>query len=96
MSAGPDVFLYITTGEDDPDDVSFEGSLRVVLDESERGTFSFTGSFTQLDLPEGFTTPDEVSNGSGGGGSSDGNQQQNQQPYVEKTVPTAVCMWDRP
>lgn len=63
MSSGPDVFLYFTTDESDPDDVDAEGSLRVDLDDSDRGTFSFTGTFTQTTLPDGFVNPDEVSSG---------------------------------
>eukprot|EP00903_Cladosiphon_okamuranus_P006076 g5989.t1 len=58
VSPGPDVYLYLTTDADEPDDVDAEGSLRVELDDSERGTFSFTGTFTQTTLPEGFVSPD--------------------------------------
>jgi len=53
--------LYLTTDEDDPTDVGAEGSLRIELDESEEGTFSFTGTFTQTTLPEAFVSPEEVS-----------------------------------
>eukprot|EP00752_Nemacystus_decipiens_P007581 g6774.t1 len=60
VSPGPDVYLYLTTDESDPDDVFAEGSLRVELDDSERGTFSFTGTFTQTTLPDGFVSPDEI------------------------------------
>lgn len=59
VSSGPDVYLYLTTDEDNPDDVDAEGSLRVELDDSERGTFSFTGTFTQDTLPDGFVSPSE-------------------------------------
>lgn len=59
VSSGPDVFLYLTTDESNPNDVDAEGSVRVELDDSERGTFSFTGTFTQTTLPDGFVGPDE-------------------------------------
>lgn len=59
VSAGPDVFLYLTTDADNPGDVDAEGSIRVELDNSERGTFSFTGTFTQETVP-GFVSPNEV------------------------------------
>lgn len=64
VDPGPDVYLYLTTDEDDPDGVDAEGSLRVELDDSERGTFSFTGTFIQTTLPDGFVSPDEVSSDS--------------------------------
>lgn len=64
VSPGPDVYLYLTTDASEPNDVDAEGSLRVELDDSERGTFSFTGTFTQTTLPVGFVSPDEVSLGS--------------------------------
>ncbi|CAM9962295.1 unnamed protein product [Ectocarpus sp. 12 AP-2014] len=58
VSSGPDVFLYLTADFDDPEDVDSEGSLRVELDGAERGTFSFTGNFTDA-VPEGFVSPED-------------------------------------
>lgn len=57
VSAGPDVFLYLTTDANDPDDVDAEGSLTVLVEEAERGTFSFTGTFSQ-DVPDDFVSPE--------------------------------------
>ena len=58
VSSGPDVFLYLTTDPDDPDDVDATGSLTVIVEGAERGTFSFTGNFSQT-VPDGFTTPED-------------------------------------
>lgn len=60
VDPGPDVFLYLTTDASDPDDVDADGTLRVELDESVEGTFSFTGTFTNT-VPDDFVAPDEVS-----------------------------------
>ncbi|CAM9226784.1 unnamed protein product, partial [Sphacelaria rigidula] len=58
VSSGPDVFLYLTTDSDDPDDVDAEGSLTVIVDGADRGTFSFTGNFSQT-VPDGFVSPED-------------------------------------
>ncbi|CAN0415301.1 unnamed protein product, partial [Hapterophycus canaliculatus] len=60
VSEGPDVYLYLTTDVDEPEEVGGEGSIRVELDGPERGTFSFTGTFTQETLPDGFGAPEQV------------------------------------
>ena len=58
MSSGPDVFIYLTTDEEDPEDVDADGSLRVLVDGAEGGTFSTLGTYSQ-DVPDGFISPDE-------------------------------------
>ncbi|CAM9389752.1 unnamed protein product [Choristocarpus tenellus] len=57
VSSGPDVFLYLTTDPENIVDVDAEGSLTVLVDGAERGTFSFTGNFTQA-VPTGFVSPE--------------------------------------
>lgn len=58
VSSGPDVFLYLTTDPEEPENVDAAGSLTVLLEEAVRGTFSFTGDFSQT-VPDGFTTPED-------------------------------------
>lgn len=50
--------MYLTTDEDEPEDVNAEGSLRVYVEGAERGTFSFTGTYSQA-VPDGFVSPEE-------------------------------------
>lgn len=50
--------MYLTTGEDEPEDVNAEGSLRVEVEGTERGTFSVNGTYNQA-VPDEFVSPEE-------------------------------------
>lgn len=50
--------MYLTAGEDEPEDVNAEGSLMVEMEGTERGTFSVNGTYTQA-VPEEFMSPEK-------------------------------------